>query len=64
MEDVTDPEVIRQNEKTDRSICLYGYIRGTHMKNNCQVHIAGGSFLWEHILIHHKFALFTKYVIT
>uniref|UniRef100_T1IS65 Methionine aminopeptidase n=1 Tax=Strigamia maritima TaxID=126957 RepID=T1IS65_STRMM len=41
MEDITDPERIRQNEKCDREISLFGYVRGTHFKNHSNVHIPG-----------------------
>ncbi|XP_013412523.1 ribosome biogenesis protein BMS1 homolog isoform X2 [Lingula anatina] len=41
MEDLTDPELIRQNAKCDRTVCLYGYVRGTHFKSNCNVHLPG-----------------------
>ena len=41
MEDVTDPEAIRQDPKVDRSVCLYGYIRGTHFKHGSNIHIPG-----------------------
>ena len=41
MEDITDPEKVRRNEKTDRNISVYGYIHGTLMKNNINVHIPG-----------------------
>lgn len=41
MEDITDPEKVRQNNKVDRNVSLYGYVHGTHMKNNINVHIAG-----------------------
>ncbi|ELU07193.1 hypothetical protein CAPTEDRAFT_82469, partial [Capitella teleta] len=40
-EDVTEPELIRQNPCCDRSVCLYGYVRGTHLKNHSQIHIPG-----------------------
>lgn len=40
-EDLTDPEAIRQNHKCDRSVCLYGYMRGAHMKYNCKIHVIG-----------------------
>uniref|UniRef100_A0A0B7A613 Bms1-type G domain-containing protein n=1 Tax=Arion vulgaris TaxID=1028688 RepID=A0A0B7A613_9EUPU len=42
MEDITNPENIRQNPKCDRTVSLYGYVRGTHMKSKSMVHIAGG----------------------
>ena len=41
MEDITAPESLRVNPKTDRNISLYGYIRGTSIKNHSNVHIAG-----------------------
>ncbi|XP_051524048.1 ribosome biogenesis protein BMS1 homolog [Myxocyprinus asiaticus] len=41
MEDLSDPEAIRLNPKCDRTVSLYGYLRGTFLKNKCQVHIPG-----------------------
>ncbi|XP_011616339.2 ribosome biogenesis protein BMS1 homolog isoform X1 [Takifugu rubripes] len=41
MEDLTDPERLRTDPKNDRTVSLYGYLRGTHMKNQGQVHIPG-----------------------
>lgn len=41
MEDLTDPETLRLDPKCDRSVCLYGYLRGTYMKNKSLVHIPG-----------------------
>lgn len=41
MEDLTDPEKIRQDPKCDRTVSLYGYLRGTYLKNKGQVHIPG-----------------------
>ena len=41
LEDVTDPEAVRQNPKCDRNVCLYGYVRGTHFKRNTNIHIPG-----------------------
>ena len=41
MEDLTDPEGIRQNRKCDRTISLYGYVRGTNLKADTPVHIPG-----------------------
>lgn len=43
-EDLTDPEVIRQNPKADRTICLYGYMRGAHLRYDSKVHIMGEWF--------------------
>ncbi|XP_012941339.1 ribosome biogenesis protein BMS1 homolog isoform X2 [Aplysia californica] len=41
MEDITNPEHIRKNPKCDRTVSLYGFVRGTHMKSKSMVHIAG-----------------------
>lgn len=41
MEDLTDPEKIRQDPKCDRTVSLYGYLRGTYLKNKGQVHVPG-----------------------
>ncbi|KAM4524339.1 ribosome biogenesis protein BMS1 homolog isoform 2-T3 [Odontesthes bonariensis] len=41
MEDLTDPEKVRTDPKCDRTVSLYGYLRGTHLKNKGQVHIPG-----------------------
>ncbi|CAN9508593.1 unnamed protein product [Ophioblennius macclurei] len=41
MEDLTDPERIRTDNKCDRTVSLYGFLRGTLLKNKGQVHIPG-----------------------
>ncbi|OWA51892.1 Ribosome biogenesis protein BMS1-like protein [Hypsibius exemplaris] len=41
MEDVTDPEQIRMHPKQDREVCLYGFVRGAHLKEKQWAHIAG-----------------------
>ena len=41
LEDLTDPEELRQNPKVDRNISLYGFVRGTHLKPHSAVHIPG-----------------------
>ena len=41
VEDVTDPELLRSQLKTDRKVSLYGYLRGTNMKAHQGVHLAG-----------------------
>lgn len=40
-EDVTPPERVQMNNKCDRNITLYGYLRGCNMKKGTKVHIAG-----------------------
>ena len=32
VEDITDPEDVRQNPKVDRNVAIFGYVRGTHLK--------------------------------
>uniref|UniRef100_A0A7N8WP15 BMS1 ribosome biogenesis factor n=1 Tax=Mastacembelus armatus TaxID=205130 RepID=A0A7N8WP15_9TELE len=41
MEDLTDPERLRTDPKCNRTVSLYGYLRGTYLKNKGQVHIPG-----------------------
>ncbi|XP_072312801.1 ribosome biogenesis protein BMS1 homolog [Eucyclogobius newberryi] len=41
MEDLTNPEKVRTEPKCDRSVSLYGYLRGTYLKNKSHIHIAG-----------------------
>ncbi|XP_076005774.1 ribosome biogenesis protein BMS1 homolog [Genypterus blacodes] len=41
MEDLTDPETVRTDPKADRTVSLYGYLRGTYLKNKGQIHIPG-----------------------
>lgn len=41
VEDLTDPELVRTHPKCDRTVSLYGYLRGTNMKQNMKVHIPG-----------------------
>lgn len=41
MEDLTSPEQIQLTPKCDRTVALYGYLRGTNLKANTLVHIPG-----------------------
>jgi len=41
VEDITDPEEIRKDKKTDREVVFYGYVRGTNLKKQSKVHIPG-----------------------
>eukprot|EP00842_Homolaphlyctis_polyrhiza_P003332 jgi/Hompol1/39/HPOL_000833-RA len=41
VEDVTDPELVRVQPKTDRTVTVYGYLRGTNLKKTNKVHIPG-----------------------
>ena len=38
---MTEPELVRTQPKQDRTVALYGYLRGTNMKGNQGVHLAG-----------------------
>ncbi|KAG9300622.1 hypothetical protein G9A89_005222 [Geosiphon pyriformis] len=41
VEDLTDPEEVRINPNCDRTVTLYGYLRGTNLKANMKAHIPG-----------------------
>ncbi|CAF1093072.1 unnamed protein product [Rotaria sordida] len=41
MEDLTEPELIRTNPLCNRTICLYGYVRGCPIKSDTPIHIPG-----------------------
>eukprot|EP00049_Salpingoeca_infusionum_P004098 m.74835 g.74835 ORF g.74835 m.74835 type:complete len:1366 (-) comp12414_c0_seq7:1155-5252(-) len=50
MEDITDPETKRLNPKCDRRISVYGYVRGTNLREGSKVHIPGaGDFVLDNI---------------
>ncbi|KAM3717254.1 Ribosome biogenesis protein [Dirofilaria immitis] len=40
-EDITDPELLREKPLMNRTISLYGWVRGTFLKNHATVHIPG-----------------------
>ncbi|KAL2645256.1 hypothetical protein R1flu_012843 [Riccia fluitans] len=40
-EDVTPPERVHQDPKCDRNVTIYGYLRGSNLKRDMKVHIAG-----------------------
>uniref|UniRef100_A0A0R3RRL0 Bms1-type G domain-containing protein n=1 Tax=Elaeophora elaphi TaxID=1147741 RepID=A0A0R3RRL0_9BILA len=40
-EDLTDPELLREKPLANRTISLYGWVRGTFLKNHAAVHIPG-----------------------
>ena len=37
VEDLTRPELVHEDEKIDRKVSLYGYVRGTNMKPGMKV---------------------------
>ncbi|KAF8318977.1 DUF663-domain-containing protein, partial [Clavulina sp. PMI_390] len=45
LEDLTPRELIRTNPNTDRSVTIYGYLRGTNMKQSTKVHVPGAGDL-------------------
>ncbi|KAJ1678915.1 Glycoside hydrolase 2 (Mannanase, beta-galactosidase) [Spiromyces aspiralis] len=52
LEDLTDPELLHRNPKCNRTITLYGYLRGTNMKTGSSVHIPGvGDYAVDEISI-------------
>lgn len=41
IEDLTDPEELRQNPKCDRQVSFYGYVRGANIKPSSKIHLLG-----------------------
>ena len=41
VEDVTPPETVAADAGVDRSVVLYGYVRGAHLKATSRVHLIG-----------------------
>ena len=40
-EDITHPSVLDEDANADRTITMYGYVRGTHLKPGHKVHMIG-----------------------
>mmetsp|Transcript_21416 Transcript_21416/g.46516 ORF Transcript_21416/g.46516 Transcript_21416/m.46516 type:complete len:1204 (+) Transcript_21416:62-3673(+) len=40
-EDITHPSKIEEDEKCERSVAFYGYVRGTNLKEGMKVHLIG-----------------------
>ncbi|KNC52613.1 uncharacterized protein AMSG_08477 [Thecamonas trahens ATCC 50062] len=52
VEDVTNPQDVKDNPGVDRNVVLYGYVRGTHLKSNMQVYIPGaGEYAMDSVTI-------------
>lgn len=50
-EDLTHPDEIQRNPLVDRKISLYGYLRGSHLKPDMMIHIAGvGDFFMDNVI--------------
>ncbi|KAJ3328140.1 Glycoside hydrolase 2 (Mannanase, beta-galactosidase) [Blyttiomyces sp. JEL0837] len=41
VEDLTDPEKVRTDPKCDRTVSVFGYLRGTNLKDSMKVHLPG-----------------------
>ena len=39
VEDISDPEQVRQNPMIDRTISFYGYVHGTHFKRGMRAQV-------------------------
>lgn len=50
MQDITHKELVRQNPKCDRSVVLFGYLRGCNLRMGQRVHVAGvGDFTMSQV---------------
>lgn len=52
LEDLTPPEQIRQNPKVDRTVSLYGFVRGMALNKMSSIHIPGCGDLKIHDVSH------------
>ncbi|PNF19889.1 hypothetical protein B7P43_G12284 [Cryptotermes secundus] len=52
LEDLTPPELIRQNPKVDRTVSLYGFVRGMALNKMSSIHIPGCGDLKIHDVSH------------
>jgi ribosome biogenesis protein BMS1 len=41
LQDITNKELIRQNSKCDRSVVVFGYLRGCNLRPGQRIHVAG-----------------------
>ncbi|KAI9315305.1 hypothetical protein BX666DRAFT_1961353 [Dichotomocladium elegans] len=47
VEDLTDPELLQTKPNCDRTVTLYGYLRGTNLRPSMKIHIPGAG---DHVL--------------
>lgn len=40
-EDLTEPELVEKDETCNRTVSLYGFMRGAHLKYNSKIHLIG-----------------------
>ena len=58
VEDLTHPEEIRQSAKCDRTVALYGYVRGIPLLPNSPFHMLGcGDLITALCPILHRLAM-------
>nr|CCA25717.1 predicted protein putative [Albugo laibachii Nc14] len=51
LEDLTHPDDIQRNPRIDRKVSLYGYLRGSNLKADMMIHIAGvGDFFMDNVI--------------
>jgi len=51
-EDITNPAHVQANPNADRTISIYGYVRGTYLKPNQRIHLLGvGDFSMDDVSI-------------
>jgi len=49
-EDITDPAAVQNDSSVDRTVALFGYVRGTNLKKNTKIHIPGcGDFFLKSV---------------
>lgn len=50
-EDITDPATLADNPACDRTLSMFGFVRGLHFKSNTMIHIPGaGDYLVEDLM--------------
>ena len=51
-EDITDPAIVSENPAADRTLSMYGYLRGTNLKSDMKVHIVGcGDYFMNNVTL-------------
>jgi ribosome biogenesis protein BMS1 len=48
IEDITNMNMIKQNNKCDRDVMMFGYVRGTHLKEGMKIHLIGAGDFYMH----------------
>eukprot|EP00899_Mesostigma_viride_P005993 jgi/Mesvir1/15395/Mv06582-RA.1 len=51
-EDISPADAVRRDPKCDRTVTVYGYLRGSNLKHNAKVHLAGvGDFPMANVTV-------------